>query len=142
MNKMNIKHGDIVKVNGVLGEAIEARHEKKGTMLFLPVTQCSYYENQLDEIVNYEVATHEEKLKYLQGKHIFGNVVDWHCIGDYQILKCIRDEKIRYQVYINYEDTYSSYPTLDSAIIGAMSQKYDGCNTRADKYICKMLGIE
>ena len=99
-------------------------------------------ENQLNEIVNYEVATHEEKLEYLQEKFVVGEVIDWYCIGDYQISEYVRDGEIRYHVYINYEDTCRSYSTLDGAIIGAISQKYDRCTTRADRYICKMLDIE
>jgi hypothetical protein len=71
---------------------------------------------------------------------VWGQVKQIHKIGDNEIIEYYnhKDDKVNYHV----ENTHASYETLDKALIGALAHKYDGCNTRADEMIFRMLRME
>lgn len=84
----------------------------------------------------------EEKLEDLRRKYVFGEIIQWHCIGDYQIAEVINNKNEKfYHGYINYKDTHKSYDALDEALVGCIGCKYDGVGSKAGYYFCKMIGM-
>lgn len=149
--KMEVK--EIVKYKGVLGQLV--RGEKKD-LLFHPVNFGRYYYSQLDAVTenDLEEATFDEKVEYLKKEFSWGEVLEVHSIGEYIIFKYkekksdhISDEAyekenhISYHSYTDFKDDCRGYATLDQAIIGAISSKYDGSD-RAFGYICRMLDMD
>ncbi len=85
----------------------------------------------------------------------WGEVIAVHSIGEYDIIEFYPKEYIsgrgtgkidynhkQYHAYINGKDTNHSYYTLEGAIVGAIAQKFDGLNSQAAMYFCKMVGIK
>lgn len=91
--------------------------------------------------------------KFIAGTTYFpwGPIVKVHEIGEYQIIE-FRTEIFegvagtgKYEPTETKFHVYSSshsYGSLDMALIGAISFKHDGINTRAPQYIELMLGIK
>lgn len=77
----------------------------------------------------------------------WGKVIGIHEIGDYSIVETLfydRKEKVsivEYFSYANGRSTGHAFPSLDEALVYAISYKYDGRNTKADQYFCKGIGI-
>lgn len=75
-------------------------------------------------------------------KFVWGNVTKQHTIGEWLIVEYQdknNNSETMFHPYYQGKDTGCSYATLDEALIGAISRKYDGLNTRADRYF--LLGI-
>jgi hypothetical protein len=88
-------------------------------------------------------------------KYPWGLVITVHSIGEYDIIESYPNEykngrgtgeidynHKQYHPYINGKDTNHSYYTLEGALIGAIAQKFDGLNSQAAMYFCKMVGIK
>ena len=139
-----MKYGDIVVYNNEIGKVV--RDNETDTFRFLPCGHGSCYFSTLDIISeeNTRKATHEEKIELITKEYTWGNVVNVHCIGEYQIVEAIgkRDKETQWHGYINYRDTNTSYSSLDSALVGCIGIKYEGGNGRAAMYFCKMIGME
>jgi len=86
--------------------------------------------------------------------YVWGPIVSVHTIGEYDIVEhhpaIFKDScgtgkydytKSQFHPYINGDDTSYGYDTLESAIVGAIARKYDGCNSQAAYYFCKMIGL-
>lgn len=77
----------------------------------------------------------------------WGVITQVHKVGSYQIVEYREDEvwdshgMMLFHPYIDGRDTCHDYHSLDAALIGVIAYRADGPNTRADRYICKMLGI-
>ena len=136
-----MKYGDIVVYNNQIGTVVKSENDFK----FYPCNSgyCSF--SLLDTITDNDVreATHDEKLELIEKEFTWGNVFQIHCIGEYQIVEYIgeRDSKKHYHGYINYSDTNHSYSSLDSALIGCIGYKHEGCNGKAAMYFEKMIGM-
>jgi hypothetical protein len=150
---IKMKVSEIVKYNGVLGELVK---DDKGNFLFHPVNFGRYYYNELDIVTenDLEETTFDEKVDYLKKEFSWGEVLEVHSIAEYIIFKYkekksnhISDEAyekedhISYHSYTNFKDDSMGYATLDQAIIGVISSKYDGSD-RAFGYICRMLDMD
>jgi|GEM_PF-6318910 len=68
---------------------------------------------------SYEFVTPERRIKAI------------HCISTFAVI-----ERFDGRFWHDHE-----FDTLDEAIIRAIAVKYDGSNTEANRFICKMLGI-
>lgn len=88
-------------------------------------------------------------------KYHWGEVIEVHSIGEYDIIEYYPKEyknscstgnidysHKQYHSYINGKDTCHSYYTLEGAIIGVIAYKFDGLNSQAAGYFCKMIGIK
>lgn len=139
-----MKYGDIVVYNDMIGKVVEDRETK--TFRFLPCGHGSCYFSTLDIITeeNIREATHEEKIELISKEYTWGDVVNVHCIGEYQIVEAIgkRDEEVQWHGYINYRDTNTSYSSLDSALVGCIGIKYEGGNGKAAMYFCRMVDMK
>lgn len=91
--------------------------------------------------------------KLLSQNYTWGKMVGIYEIGEYLIVEYkpfnyengrpsatdTYKEESNYHPYINGNDTNTSYDSLDAAIVRAIAQKYDGCNTKADHYFMKAI---
>lgn len=141
-----MKSGDIVVYKNEVGTVV-SDYENKDILRFLPCNYGRYYSSELDAITENDVreATHEEKLELIEREYHWGRVIKIHCVGEYQIVEAIRDDKdenVHYHGYINYDDTNTSYSSLDSALVGCIGRKYEGGNGKAAMYFCKMIDMK
>jgi len=89
-----------------------------------------------------------KRLSAIRDSFNWGIISEIICIGEeYQIVEYesnIKSEnkKIIYHIYINYKDIGITEETLDKAIITALCYKYEGANSDASYYICKMLSMD
>ncbi len=130
---------DIVVHNNIIGRVVET-YGKKCEYRLLPCNYGRYYSEDLEVITDETIreATFDEKILFIEEEYHWGSVIKTYCIGEYQI---IEDDKGSFHLYIDFIDIGRSYNSLDSALIGAVCYKHDGCNERASEYIFKMLGI-
>ena len=138
-----MKSGDIVIYKSEVGTVV-TDYDNREVMRFLPCNYGTYSTSRLKAIAedNIREATHEEKLDLIEREYHWGEVVKIHCVGEYQIIEAIKDQKIHYHGYINYKDTNTSYYSLDSALVGCIGRKYEGGNGKAAMYFCKMIGMK
>lgn len=71
----------------------------------------------------------------------WGHVAEVHTIGDIQVAEVKRKGETWYMPFVGGQRCTESAYTLDLAIVIALSQKYDGYNTRANRYIARMIGM-
>lgn len=137
-----MKSGDIVIYKSEVGTVV-ADYDNREVMRFLPCNYGTYSTSILKAIAEDDIreATHEEKLDLIEREYHWGEVVKIHCVGEYQIIEAIKDQKIHYHGYINYKDTNTSYYSLDSALVGCIGRKHEGGNGKAAMYFCKMIGM-
>ena len=137
-----MKCGDIVVYNGIIGKVVT----DEGIFKFKPCNSGRCYYSSLDTITENDVreATHEEKIKLITDEYPWGKVIKVHCIGEYQIVEFIEnnESKTHYHGYMNYNDTNTSYNSLDSALIGCIGIKYEGGNGKAAMYFCRMVDMK
>ena len=137
----NMKCGDIVVYNGVIGKVVT----DEGIFKFKPCNSDRCYYSSLDTITENDVreATHEEKIELITKEFVWGRVTKVHCVGEYQIIESVKDNgETNYHGYINYDDTNRGYCSLDSALVGCIGYKYEGENGRASSYFCKMVDMK
>ena len=76
----------------------------------------------------------------------WGRVVAIHKIGTSEIIEYIPtmngSRELACTNYFHINGHNQSVLTLDSAIVCALAFKYDGGDSRAGHYICRMLGIQ
>jgi len=48
---------------------------------------------------------------------------------------------ISYHSYVEGRDTHCSYYSLEEAIVGAITYKFEGPNAQTDQYFVKMVGL-
>lgn len=72
----------------------------------------------------------------------WGFVHEVYTIGEYAIAEVVdrKMKKVHFSCHINGKSINRSAETLDIAILECMCHKYDGINTRAPRYIAKMIG--
>ena len=135
-----MKYGDIVVYKNEIGKVVTS----DGLFKFKPCNSGSCYYSDLDTITEDDVreATHEEKIELITKEYTWGDAVNVHCIGEYQIIEAIgRNGEVHWHGYINYRDVNTSYSSLDSALIGCIGIKYEGGNGRAAMYFCRMVNM-
>ena len=137
-----MKSGDIVIYKDEVGTVV-TDYDNREVMRFLPCNYGTYSTSRLKAITESDVreATHEEKLDLIRMEYHWGEVVKIHCVGDYQIVEAIKDNKTHPHGYINYKDTNTSYYSLDSALVSCIGRKHEGGNGKAAMYFCKMIGM-
>lgn len=137
-----MKSGDIVIYKNQVGTVV-TDFDNKDIFRFLPCNYGTYSSSRLTAITEVDIreATHEEKLYLIRSEYCWGKVKKIHCVGEYQIVEAIKDNKTHWHGYINYKDTNISYDSLDSALAGCIGYKYEGGNGKAAMYFCKMLDI-
>lgn len=137
-----MKSGDIVIYRGEVGTVV-TDYDNREVMRFLPCNYGTYSTSRLKAITEDDVreATHDEKIDLIEREYHWGEVVKIHCVGEYQIVEAIKDQKMHYHGYINYKDTNTSYYSLDSALVGCIGRKHEGGNGKAAMYFCKMIGM-
>lgn len=137
-----MKSGDIVIYKSEVGTVV-TDYDNREVMRFLPCNYGTYSTSRLKAIAEDDIreATHEEKLDLIEREYHWGEVVKIHCVGEYQIIEAIKDQKIHYHGYINYKDTNTSYYSLDSALVGCIGRKHEDGNGKAAMYFCKMIGM-
>ena len=135
-----MKYGDIVVYKNEIGKVVTS----DGLFKFKPCNSGSCYYSDLDTITEDDVreATHEEKIELITKEYTWGDAVNVHCIGEYQIVEAIKNGETHYHGYINYNDTNTSYSSLDSALVGCIGTKYEGGNGKAAMYFCKMIDLK
>jgi hypothetical protein len=77
---------------------------------------------------------------YKIGEYTIAEYRSWKRNGC-QILTGEPGNEIQYHAWIGNKDTSCGYNSLESAIVGTIAYKFDGCNTRAGLYFCRMIGI-
>lgn len=136
---------NIIKYNGQLGSIVNDYNNKE-VKRFLPCRYGSYHSKDL-EIINFdkvEETSFEEQIKYIEKQYNWGQVIETHTIGEYQIIEAVEkgsNSKRLFSAYLNFKSISCSYYSLDEALVGLLAYKYDGCNSRADGYFCKMIGL-
>ena len=135
-----MKENDIVIYKGQIGKIVTS--DKKFKFKPCTITGSCYY-SDLDTVTADDVqeTTHEEKIEYLKAVFVWGDVINVHCIGEYQIIEAEYKGNVEYHGYINYNDIHFSYTSLDEALIGLIGIKYDGRETTAPYYFAKMVGM-
>ena len=135
-----MKENDIVIYKGQIGRIVTS--DKKFKFKPCIITGNCYY-SDLDTVTDDDVqeTTHEEKIEYLKAVFVWGDVINVHCIGEYQIIEAEYNGEVDYYGYIDYNDTRFSYKSLDEALIGIISIKYEGRETTAPYYFAKMIGM-
>lgn len=89
---------------------------------------------------NCDVYERYNKMKY--GYSLpWGQIKKIHTISNIQIAEYFNHEENTtcFHPYIDNRDLSVSYESLDKAIIGTLTIKYDGYNTHADNLIFRML---
>jgi hypothetical protein len=145
-----MKYGDIVKLNGILGDVVTGDN----AFYFRPVNYGSYYCSDLQEITDdileqltcdiIEQATFDEKVKFIEESFSWGKVIKTHNIGEYQIIEYVdKENQILFHIYINFKDNGCSYKSLDAALIGVITQNKIEVNAarHATNFIFKMLDM-
>lgn len=104
-----------------------------------------------------ERKTNEEiEIEILRNGFTWGKFVKFHKISEYLIVEYKprvfdgvspkkpkqHEEVSSFHPYIDGRDTSTSYKSLDKALIGVISEKYDGFSTRAPQYIESMLKMD
>lgn len=133
-----MKCNDIVRYKSNLGKVVK---DDKGNYRFHPLNHGRYYYEDLEIITKDDVQTtyDEEKIYFIENEFNWGVVIKTHCISNFQIIECIRENKESYHVYIDFKDCCKSANSLDKALIIAICQKYEGCNERLSNYVCRIL---
>lgn len=142
-----MKYGDIVTLNGKLGKLVTHKNDGVEHFYFHPVGYGSYHIYELTEVTEEMIvyASTEEKIKYIEGEFVWGNIIQtvYIPVSNIQIIEFIekhsKNKEIRYHVYIDFCDTNTSYETMDSALVGAIGYKHEGGNGRASMYFMKMI---
>jgi hypothetical protein len=85
--------------------------------------------------------------------YVWGIVIAVYMIGDYAIIKYIsnygetNNEILFHPLYLddNYPDKWrdpsTSYSTLERSLVGVIAHRYDGLNSQAYHFFCKMIGL-
>lgn len=136
-----MKENDIVVHKGQIGKIVTS--DKKFKFKPCSITESCRY-SELDTVTDdddVQETTHEEKIEYLKAAFVWGNVINVHCIGEYQIIEAEYNGEVEYYGYINYNDLHFTYKSLDAALIGIIGIKYDGRETTAPYYFAKMIGM-
>ena len=135
-----MKENDIVIYKGQIGKIVT--FDKVFKFKPCSITESCRY-SELDTVTDNDVqkATHKEKIEYLKAVFVWGNVINVHCIGEYQIIEAEYYGSVEYYGYIDYNDIHVIYKSLDEALIGIIGIKYDGIGTTAPHYFAKMIGM-
>ena len=115
-----MEYDQIVNFNGEIGKVVT----DEGKFYFLPVRYGSYSCSNLEEITDEVVApaSFEEKIQYIRQNFSWGDVIQVHIIGEYQIIEHMdTDGVIRFHPYINFRDYHNTYSSLDIALIGIIT---------------------
>ena len=81
-------------------------------------------------------------LEKIKKEFPWGTIINTHIIGEYQVIEYIDEEnRTFFHPYINYKDISHAYDTLEQALIGVIAYKYEGANSHAAGYFCKMIGM-
>ena len=134
----------IIRYKGQLGTIVSDYYNRE-IEKFLPMNYGQYYSNRLETIENQFItkASTVDKIKFITQTFVWGEVVQIHIIGEYQIIEYIKEDgKSGFHPYINFNDISHSYNTLDESLIGVISYKYDGCNSQASLFFNRMIGDE
>lgn len=138
-----MKENQIIRYKGKLGRVIKDNDKKDR---FLPVNYGTYYPDRLDLIksTNLKLGTIADKLEYIKKEFVWGVVIGIHCIGDFQIIESREKETtdVTFHPYIDFKSISVGYNNLDTALIGVIAHKYEGSNSQAGNYFCKMLGLK
>ena len=141
-----MKINEIVRFNGQLGTIVDD-YDNKDIFKFLPVNYGRNFSKDLETITEetIEPASFEDKLLYLKKGFNWGKIIKIQAIGDYQIIEYISCSSGKgepsFHSYVDFKDTNHSYNTLEQALIGVIAHRFDGVNSRAAGYFCKMIGI-
>lgn len=139
---MGFKAGDIVVQKCGIMRLVGDIVSSYGDLYFRNAHFKTYDRKMLVKLSDCEIkkATMEEKVIFIRCQFSWGDIVNIHLIDDYQIIEAIYHGKKSYHPYVNFKDTHCSYESLEEAIVGAISYKYDGCNSKADFYFWRMVG--
>lgn len=83
-------------------------------------------------------------------RYTWGRVIRIHEIGPYAIVESAdRVDGTRgaasgfktYHAYVDGQNTHHGYPSLDTALAGAIAYRAEGANGQAAAYFAKMLGL-
>lgn len=138
---LNIRNGEIVKYNDVIGR-IEYR--KEGYMFTSIYIDNNIGVDNVDILTN---ATEDEKVEYIvseveneiNNKFSVG-IVEVYTIENYQFVKVTSKENKQYFVFVDFIDINKISYSLDSAIIKAIAYK-NGTIKYCDS-ACKLLDID
>ena len=97
--------------------------------------------------------TQELRITLLQSVEWLGQCLAVHEIGEYSFVEYnpyidISNKTRGFQefslfaAFINGKKTGRSYETLDAGLVGVIACKYDGGNTKADRYFIKSIGAD
>jgi len=75
------------------------------------------------------------------GKYTFGEYHPWKRDG-ITVLTGEADTITNFHVWINGWDSARSYSSLEAAMAGAIAYAFDGANSQAGVFFCRMVGIE
>ena len=138
---MEFKVGDIVVMKCGIMRIVGDIVSSYGELYFRAAHFKTYNRKMLTKLSDCEIkkATIEEKVVFIRCQFSWGDIINVHLIEDYQIIEAIYHGEIRYHPYVNFKDMHCSYESLEKAIVGAISYKYDGPNSKADVYFWKMI---
>jgi len=134
-----MEYGQIVNFNGVLGKVVT----DEGKFYFNPANGGHYSCSRLEEITDETAipATFQEKIRYIREDFPWGNIIEIHHIGEYQIIEHMDKGEVRFCPYINFSSCNSSHSSIDTALIGAITKNSIEANEAryATTFILRML---
>lgn len=131
----------IVVSNGVKGKVLT----NSGVEYFYPAKKGRYNYEELSKLedINYREGTFEDKIEYIKADFSWGRIINVHTIGEYQIIEYMprndKENKVLFHPYIKFNDTHTSYETLDKAITGVIFEKYEGHMNQLNFYVWRMI---
>lgn len=87
------------------------------------------------------------KLEAYIEKFPWGRVVQVHKIGDIAIIEAISDTsgmegETQFHGWVGDKNTCHAYSDLDAAIVGTIAYKYQGPNSQAGMFFCRMVEMD
>lgn len=130
----------VIASRNILGTVVS----NSGVEYLLPANYGRYSYDELERLdeIEYREATFEEKIEYIRRDFTWGRIIDIHTVGDYQIIEYIpkRNKEERcFHPYIGFNDTNTSYETLDKALTGVIFEKYEGHMNQLNYYVWKIM---
>ena len=94
-----------------------------------------------------ETTTNLSRLRKGTGRFSWGRIIEWYDIDIYTIVKYEADfgndkGEIKFHYWVAERDTCHSTNTLEGALAGAMAYNFDGINSQAGYFFCRMIGVE
>ena len=131
----------VIVSDGIVGRVLL----KSGVEYFYPAKTGRYSCGELSKLedIEYREGTFDDKIEYIKTDFSWGEIIDIHTIGEYQIIEYIprndEEHKVLFHAYIKFNDAHNSYETLEKAITGVIFEKYEGHMNQLHSYVWRII---